>query len=134
MIVTNPPVVSPIQPYLLANAIGVNANVLATTTLTWATGMNAANTCPMFARIYRVTGTLSLLIGTLLLNSVVIQTVAAAESLVLAATSSALHYPISSAVAVQVVPTAGNYQFTVGTINGGASTITIEVYGIKTAP
>lgn len=122
---------SAIQPYLIANAIGVDANALATTALNYAAGMTAANTFPLCMRIYRVTGTLALLVGSLKLNNVVIQPVLAAEAAVLAATSSALHYPISSTVAVQPVPVAGSYAFTVATINGGASTITVEVWGLR---
>jgi hypothetical protein len=95
--------------------------------------MTAANTIPLFMRVYRATGTLALLIGQLKLNSVIVQTVGAAESVVLAATSSALQYPISSVVGVQVVPIAGNYQFTVATVNGTASTVRVEVYGFKVA-
>lgn len=134
MNVTNPSTVpSTIQPYLIANAIGVDANTLATTTLNFAPGMSAANTIPLCIRIYRVTGTLALMIGALKLNNITLQAVLAAESAVLAATSSALQYPISSTVAVQPVPIAGSYAFTVGTINGAGSTISIEVYGIKTS-
>lgn len=134
MIVYNPPAApSSIQPYLIANAIGVDANTLATTSLNWIAGMSAANTFPLFMRVYRATGTLALLVATLKLNSVVIQTIAAAEALVLAATSSALQYPISSAVAVQPIPIAGNYQITVGTINGAGATISIELWGFKTS-
>lgn len=132
MNVTNPSnVPSAIQPYLIANAVGVDANSLATTTLNYIGSMTAANTLPLCMRIYRVTGTLALMIGSLKLNNVVIQAVLAAESAVLAATSSALHYPISSTVAVQPIPVAGSYAFTVGTINGGASTITVEVWGLR---
>lgn len=134
MIINNPPAApSAIQPYLIANAVGVDANALATTSLNWAAGMTAANTFPLCIRIYRSTGTLALLIGSLKLNNVVIQAVLAAEAAVLAATSSALHYPISSTVAVQPVPTTGSYAFTVGTINGAAATLLIEVWGFKTS-
>lgn len=127
------PVTSPssVQPYLIANAIGVDANALATTTLNYVGSMTAANTVPLFMRVYRVTGTLALLVGSLKLNSVVMQAVLAAESVVLAATSSVLHYPISSTVAVQPVPTVGSYAFTVGTVNGAPSTVTVEIWGLR---
>jgi hypothetical protein len=130
---TPPAAPSAVQPYLIASVASVDANALATTDLSWATGMTAANTIPLFMRVYRATGTLALLIGQLKLNSVIVQTVGAAESVVLAATSSALQYPISSVVGVQVVPIAGNYQFTVATVNGTASTVRVEVYGFKVA-
>lgn len=132
MNVQNPPgPVSPIQPYLLANAIGVDSNSLATTTLNWANGLSAANTFPLFVRVYRVTGTISLLVASIKLNSVIIANVLATEAAQLAATTSALQYPLSSTVSVTPMPIAGNYQITVGTINGGASTISIEIYGFK---
>lgn len=131
MNVINPPIVSSVQPYLLANAVGVDANSLATTSLNWIGTMNAANTFPLFARIYRVTGTMALLIATLKLNSIVIATILAAESAQLAATTSALQYPLSSTVSVTPMPVAGNYQLTVGTINGSGATITVEVWGFK---
>ena len=131
MTVNNPPLVSSIQPFLIASATAIDSNALATTTLTWATGMTAANTVPLFMRVSRVTGTMLLLIGTLNLNSVVMQTVAAAEAAALGASASALQYPISSVLSVVPVPTVGNYGFVVGTINGSASTITVQVYGWK---
>lgn len=133
MFVTNPPVVSTVQSYLLAAARSVDANTLATTTLAWQGTATAANSFPVAVRIYRRTGTLSLLIGTVLLNSVVIQTVSAIQSALLGAAADPLHYPVSSTTSVTIVPISGNYQFTVGTINGSGATIDVEIWGLRTS-
>lgn len=130
---TYTPIPSPNQFYLLASLRGVSANDLATTALSWQNGANAVNSIPVVARIYRRSGTLSLMIGTLNLNSVVVQAVSAVQSALLGAAADPLQYPLSSAVSVGIVPIAGDWGFTVGTINGTASTIDIEVWGIRTA-
>ncbi len=133
MTVTNPPVVGTVQSYLLAAARNVDSNTLATTTLGWQGTATAANSFPMYAQLYRKSGTLLLLVGTLLLNSVIIQAVSAAQAALLGAGADPLQYPLSSAVSVAILPVAGNYQFTVGTINGSGSTIDIEIWGVRTA-
>lgn len=134
MIVNNPPgPVSPIQPYLIAAGLGVNANALATTTLTWSNGMTAANTVPMFAQIFRRTGTLSLLVASLRLNAVIIQPIAALTAALLGAGADPLLFPLGTTTSATIVPVTGNWDLIVGTINGGASTIDVLVYGLKVA-
>lgn len=133
MTVTNPPTVSPVQSYLIASALSVNSNTLATTTLNWATGMTAANTLPMFAQIFRRTGTLSLLIGSLRLNAVIIQPVSALQAALLGSGADPLIFPLGTTTSATIVPVSGNWDFVVGTINGGASTIDVLVYGLKIA-
>lgn len=128
MTVTNPPVVSTNQLYQLAVGT-IDANALATTALSWLNGATAANSIPLVARVYRVSGTLSLMIGTLNLNAVVVQAVSAVQSALLGAAADPVQYPLSSAVAVAIMPVAGNYGFTVGTVNGTASSIRVEVWG-----
>lgn len=133
MVVANPSIVSSVQSYLLAAARGVDANSLATTTLAWQGSNSASNSFPVAIRIYRRSGTLALLIGTLLLNSVVLQAVSAVQSALAGAGADPLHYPISSASSVTIVPISGNYQVTVGTINGSAATIDVEIWGLRTS-
>lgn len=133
MNVSNPPgPVSTNQPYLLAFARGVDANSLATTTLTWANNMNAATTLPMFARVKRITGTLSLMIGSIRLNAVIIQAVSAVQSALMGAAANPLNFTLDTTTSATVVPATGNWDMVVGTINGGASTIDVEIWGIYT--
>ena len=132
MIVNNPPgPVSSNQVYLIAAARDVDANSLATTTLGWQNGLNASNTLSLYARVLRKTGTLSLLVASIRLNSVIIQPISAIQSALLGAGANPLIYPLSSAVSVTIVPIAGDWDIVVGTMNGTASTIDIEIYGIK---
>lgn len=134
MIVNNPPgPVSVNQVYLLAAARDVNANSLATTTLSWQNGMSAATTLPMYARITRKTGTLSLMTASLRLNSVIVQPISAVQSALLGAGSDPLVYPLSSAVSVTIVPISGNWDIVVGTINGSGATLDCELFGLKIA-
>lgn len=134
MVVNNPPgPVSTNQVYLIAAARSVDANALATTVLSWQNGMSAATTLPMYARITRKTGTLLLMIASLRLNSVIVQPISATQSALLGAGADPLVYPLSSAVSVTIVPISGNWDIVVGTINGGASTIDVEVFGLKIA-
>lgn len=134
MTVNNPPgPVSPIQSYLIAAGIGVNANTLATTTLVWSNGMNAANTMPMFAQVFRRTGTLSLLVASLRLNAVIIQPIAALTAALLGAGADPLLFPLGTTTSATIVPVTGNWDIVVGTINGSAATVDVFVYGLKIA-
>lgn len=131
-VINAPGPVSVNQPYLLAFARGVDANSLATTVLTWANNMNAATTISMFARIRRISGTLSLMIGSLRLNTTIIQPVSAVQSALMGATASPLIFALDTTTSATIVPVTGNWDFVVGTINGGASTIDVEVWGVYT--
>ena len=124
------PVGSQSQFYLLAAARAVDTNALASTVLEWQNGANAANSLPVVARLFRRSGTLSLLIATLTLNGTTVQAISAVQSALLGAAADPLQYPLSSAVAVAILPVSGNWGFTVGTINGTASSIDVLVYGM----
>lgn len=131
MIVSNPPgPVSLNQAYLLAVARNVDANTLATTALSWQNGMSAATTFPMYARITRKTGTLSLMVASLRLNSVIVQPISAVQSALLGAASDPLLYPLSSAISVTIVPITGNWDIVIGTINGSGATLDCEIWGL----
>lgn len=133
MILTNLPTVSPIQSYLLASALGADANSLATTTLNWTIGMNAANTIPLYAQVFRRTGTLSLMVATLRLNTVIIQPIAALTAALLGAGADPIGFSLDTTTSTTVIPVAGNWDLTVGTINGTAATIDVMIYGLKIA-
>lgn len=131
MIVANPPgPVSTNQSYLLAFARGVDSNALATTTLTWANNMSAATTLPMFARIKRISGTLALLVASIRLNTVIIQPIGAVQSALMGAAANPLIFALDTTTSATVVPSTGNWDIVVGTINGGASSIDVEIFGI----
>lgn len=127
-----PATVSPNQFYLIASARSIDANSLATTTLTWAAFMSAANTIPLIARLYRKTGTVSLLVGTLALNGTTIQSIPALTSTLLGAAADPLNLLLSTNTSASIVPISGNWAFTVGTVNGTPSTVDVEVWGFKT--
>lgn len=127
-----PATVSPNQFYLIAVARSVDSNSLATTTLTWNANMSAANTIPVIARLYRKTGTISLLVASLTLNGTTIQAIPALTSALLGSSSDPLNFLLSTNTSASVVSLSGNWSFAVGTINGTASTIDIEVWGFKT--
>lgn len=131
-VINTPGPVSINQPYLLAFARGVDANSLATTALTWANGMTAATTLPMFARVKRVTGTLSLMVASLRLNTTIIQPITALQSALMGAAASPLNFALDTTTSATVVPGTGNWDIIVGTINGGAATIDVEIWGIYT--
>lgn len=131
MQVTNPPTVSANQFYLIAAARGVNANSLGTTSVPFQNNLSASNTLPMFIRVLGKSGTFSLMIATVLLNSVVIQTISAAASVLVGSGADPLIFPTSSTVAAAIIPVSGAYQITVGTINGSAATLDVEVWGMK---
>ncbi len=117
MDISNPPgPVSTNQFYLLASGT-VDANALATTALTWANNMSAATTIPMFARVRRVTGTLVLMIGSLRLNSTIIQPISAVQSALMGATANPIIFALDTTTSATVVPLAGNWDLVVGTIN-----------------
>lgn len=130
MNVNNPPgPVSSVQPYLLAAARGVNANSLGATALTWQGTNSAANTIPMFARVLGKTGTFSLMVASLALNSVVIQPISALNAALLGSGSDPIIYVLNTTTSASVIPASGNWSITVGTINGTAATCDIEVWG-----
>lgn len=131
-VINIPGPVSANQSYLLAFARGVDANSLATTTLGWANGMTAATTLPMFARVKRVTGTLSLMVASLRLNTTIIQPITALQSALMGAAASPLNFALDTTTSATVVPGTGNWDIIVGTINGGAATIDVEIWGIYT--
>lgn len=131
MQLNNPSNVSPIQFYLIAAARGVSANSLATTTLTWLNGASAANTIPMTARVFGKSGTLALMVASLQLNSVVIQPITAASSVLLGSGADPLVFPLGTNTSTSVVPVSGNWSVVVGTINGTAATIDVEIWGVR---
>lgn len=134
MIVSNPPgPVSSVQSYLLASVLGANANGLATTTLNWANGMSAANTIPLYAQVFRRSGTLSLMVATLRLNTVIVQPISALNAALLGAGADPIGYSLDTTTSATVIPVAGNWDLTVGTINGGAATVDVFVFGLKIA-
>ena len=124
------PLPSSNQLYLIAQAT-IDANAQATTPLVWMNGASAATTVPLCARITRVSGTLALMIGALNLNGIVVQAVSAVQSALMGSSADPIQYPLSSLVSVGVMPAAGAYSFTVGTINGGAASVLVQVYGFK---
>lgn len=123
--------VSTNQLYLLASGV-IDANTLATTSLSWLSSMTAATTLPMYARVRRVTGTLSLLIASLRLNSTIIQPITALQSALMGAAASPITFALDTTTSATVIPSAGNWDLVVGTINGGAATISVEIFGIYT--
>jgi hypothetical protein len=129
MDIINPPgPVSTNQFYLLASGT-VDSNALATTVLTWANNLTAATSIPMFARIRRASGTLALMIGSLRLNTTIVQPISAVQSALLGAAANPLIFALDTTTSATVIPMTGNWDFVVGTINGGASSILVEVYG-----
>lgn len=134
MIVDNPTgPVSPNQVFLIASKLGVDANALATTVLDWQNGASAATTFPMYARVSRASGTLALMVASLRLNATIIQPISAVQSALLGAAAAPLIFSVDTNTSATVIPNTGNYDVVVGTINGGASTIDIYVYGLKVA-
>lgn len=134
MNVSNPPgPIGTAESYLIASLAGINANSAATTTLNWAPGLTAANTLPLFARVSVATGTLSLMVASIRLNTVVVQPFSAANSVLLGSGTDPVNFPISSAVSTTVIPASGNWDLTVGTINGTAATVNVSIYGLKIA-
>lgn len=130
-VINFPGPVSTNQLYLLASGI-IDANTLATTSLPWLNNMSAATTLPMYARIKRVTGTLSLLIASLRLNTTIIQPITALQSALMGAAASPITFALDTTTSATVIPSAGNWDLVVGTINGGAATISVEIFGIYT--
>lgn len=124
---------SPIQFYLLAVARGVSANALATTTLIWLNGASAANTIPMSGRVFGKSGTLALMVASIQLNSVAIQPVTAASSVLMGAGADPLVFPLGTTTSASVVPASGNWSIVVSTINGTAATVDCEIWGIRTS-
>lgn len=130
MQITNPASFLP-KVVLIASKSNVNANSLATTTLDYAAGISASNSFPLFGRITRNNGTLSLLVFTIRLNSNVLKAVAAASTLLLGATTDALIVPLNSVETPSVVSITGGYDVNVTTINGSSGGIDISIYGLQ---
>lgn len=129
MDLNNPPgPVSSNQFYLLASGT-VDANALATTVLSWANNMTAATSIPMFARVRRASGTLALMVGSIRLNTTIIQPISAVQSALMGAGANPLIFALDTTTSATVIPMAGNFDVVVGTINGGASSILVEIYG-----
>lgn len=124
---------SPNQFYLLASGSGIDANSLATTTLIWQGGATAANSIPVLARITRQTGTLALMVGSLRLNTTIVQAISAGSSALMGAAADPIQFMLDTNTSVTVVPLSGNWDLVVGTINAGAATIRIEVWGYRIA-
>lgn len=116
---------------LIASATGIDANSLATTNLTFPQGMSAGNTIPLFAKITRNTGTITLLVCTIRLNAVSLKAIAAVTTALLGATANYLTIPLNSDLAAQAIPITSNYDVVVNTINGGASTIDVSIWGYQ---
>lgn len=117
------------QFYLLAAARGLDSNALATTTLTWQNGATAGISIPIVSRITRKSGTLALMVGSLRLNSTIVQAVSAASSLLMGAGADPVQFLLNTNTSATVIPLSGNWDFVVGTINAGVSTIDVEVWG-----
>lgn len=134
MILSNPFSLSSSQFPLIviANKTGIDANALATTTLDYRNGATAANSIPLFARVTRASGTMLLLVFSIRLNAAILHAVAAPVSALMGGSGENLLLPLNSTTASLTVPNAtGNYDVVVGTVNGTASTLNIEIYGIK---
>lgn len=133
MDIISPSAASQYQFYLIAVARGINANSLATTTLSWQNGATAANTLPVTARVYGRSGTMALMVANIQLNSTTIQPVSAASSALLGSGSDPLVFPLGTTTSASVVPASGNWTVVVGTINGAGATIDVEIWGIRTS-
>lgn len=133
MQLTAPSFASPFQFYLIAVARGVNANSVAATTLSWVNGASAANTIPMMARVFGKSGTLSLMVATLRLNTTIIQPISAANSALLGSGADPVNYPLGTTTSATVMPATGNWDINVTTFNGTASTVDVEIWGIRTS-
>lgn len=121
------------QFYLIAVARGVDANSIATTTMSWLSGSSAANTIPMVARVFRRTGTLSLMVGSLRLNSTIIQPLSAASSALLGAGSDPTQFQLDTTTSTTAMPVTGNWDINITTFNGTASTVDAEIWGFRTS-
>lgn len=130
MQIINPPVLG-LQYYLIAVARGVNANSVASTVLSWQGGASAANTLPCVARVLGKSGTLSLMIAALRLNSVIIQPISAASSALLGSAADPITFPLGTTTSAAVTPLSGNWDINVTTFNGTSSTVDVEIYGIR---
>lgn len=127
----SPSVASASQFYLLADARSVDANAQAATTMIWRNGAGATNTIPIIARVFRKTGTLVLMVGTLRLNSTIIQPISAVSSALMGSGADPINFLLDTNTSTTVVPASGNWDLNVTTINGGASTVDVEVWGFK---
>lgn len=131
MQISAPSSVSSSQFYLLASARDVDANAIATTTLNWQNGASAANSTPIMGKIFRKTGTLSLMVGALRLNATIIQPVSAVQSALLGAGANPINYLLDTNTSVTVLPIVGNWDVNLTTPNGTASSIDVEIWGFK---
>lgn len=121
------------QFYLIAVARGVDANSLATTIMSWQNGASAANTIPIIGRVFRKSGTLSLMVASIRLNSTIIQPLSAAASVLLGAGADPTNYMLDTNTSGTVIPISGNWDVVIGTVNATASTIDVEVWGFRTS-
>lgn len=133
MLVTTPLNASSNQFYLIASARGVDANSLATTTAIWQNGASAANTIPIVARVFRKSGTLLLMVGSIRLNATIIQPISAASSALMGAGSDPIQFLLDTTTSSTVMPATGNWDVVVGTINGSGATIDVEIWGFRTS-
>lgn len=133
MQLTIPSLASANQFYLIAAARGVDANNLATTTAIWQGGASATNTIPMVARMFRKTGTLALMVGSIRLNSTIVQAISAGSSALMGAAADPIQFMLNTTTSATVVPLSGNWDIVVGTINGAPATIDMEIWGFRTS-
>lgn len=133
MQLTVPSVASANQFYLISAGRGINANSLATTTLTWQNGATAANTIPIVGRVFGKSGTLSLMVASIRLNSTIIQPVSAASSVLIGAGADPVNFMLNTTVSTTVIPLSGNWDVVIGTINGTGATIDVEIWGFRTS-
>ncbi len=87
----------------------------------------------MVARVYRKTGTLSLMIGTLRLNSTIIQPLSAASSVLLGSGADPTQFLLDTTTSTTAMPISGNWDINITTFNGTASTIDAEIWGFRTS-
>lgn len=127
---TVPSNVSANQFYLLASALAANANAIATTALIWQNGANATNSISLIARVYRNTGTLSLMAGTLRLNATIIQPITAGSSALLGAAADPIQFTLSTNTSAAVMPVSGDWDLNVTSLNTSGATVNVEIWGL----
>ena len=110
-------------PHLIASATGVDANTLATTTLTFANGGTLDLHVPFEAVVEWESGTYTLAVARVKANGSTIGT-----SLPLNGLASTNRFAID--LKGSLVANTGDLGVEITTINGSAATFTIKVYGI----
>jgi len=121
------------QFYLIASALNVDGNSLATTTLNWQNSATAANSIPVIARCLRKTGTLALTVAALRLNSTIIQPITAASSALMGAGADPVQFLLDTTTSATVLPVSGNFDIVVSSINVSPATFDVLVYGYRIA-